>query len=423
MRSTVRTPSARLGASAALLFALLVAGCGGGGGGDATDTAPAPAASTPAPAASAPALVTPAQPPAPAPAPVLPEYKWSLPAGWTAPAVPADNPMSAEKVELGRRLFYDTRLSGDGRTSCAFCHRQNFGFGDGQVTPFGGAGDRLARNSQPLANVGWLSSLTWWDSTVTTLEKQMEAPLFATMPVEMGVNDLNRPFVLARFENDPDYRTRFAAAFATDAAPLSWTNLIRAIAAFQRSLVSADSRHDRAARGEAVLSAEEARGRDLFFSDRARCSACHGGNTFAEPGRYRGTPVASTFHNIGLYDVDGAGAYPSTTRGLFDRTGVASDMGRFRTPSLRNVEVTQPYMHDGSVATLAEVIEIKAAGGRWDPTRPQDGDGRANPYKSPLMTPLDLTNSEKADLLAFLRTLTDQAFLTNPAFSNPFARP
>jgi cytochrome c peroxidase len=429
MRTSFRSPLARLGAPAVIVAALLVAGCGGGGA-DSPDAAlpagdaaasPAPAAPAPAPA---PVAVTPAaQPPAAAPAPVVSDFKWALPPGWSEPAVPADNPMSVAKVELGRRLFYDTRLSGDGRLSCAFCHRQSFGFADGQTTPFGGAGERLARNSQPLANLAWLGSLTWWNDTVTTLETQMEAPLFATHPVEMGVNDLNRAFVLARFENDADDRARFAAAFPADPAAVSWPNAIRAIAAFQRTLVSADSRHDRALRGEAVLSAEESRGRDLFFSDRAGCSGCHGGATFAEPTRLRGVPVATTFHNIGLYDVDGAGAYPEATRGLIDRTGIATDMGRFRTPSLRNVEVTMPYMHDGSVATLAEVIEIKAAGGRWNPARPQDGDGRANPYKSPLVAPIDLTNAEKADLLAFLRTLTDPTFLTNPAFSNPFAGP
>ena len=335
--------------------------------------------------------------------------------------MPADNPMTVAKVELGRRLFFDDRLSGNGLFSCASCHQRSLGFGDARSTPLGSTGQRLARNSQPLANVGWLATLTWADPSATTLEKQMEVPLFGTMPIEMGVNDANRAAVLARFEVDADYRSRFAAAFPGASAPLDWTNVIRAIAAFQRTLVSADSRHDRAARGTDTLNDSERRGRDLFFSDRAGCSACHGGNTFAEPTQSQGVPVTTTFFNIGLYNVGNSGAYPSDTRGLIDRTGIAADMGRFRTPSLRNVEVSAPYMHDGSVATLSEVLDIKIAGGRLAATGADAGDGRANPWKSPLAGPLALSATDKADLLAFLRTLTDSTFLSNPAFSNPFA--
>jgi cytochrome c peroxidase len=225
--------------------------------------------------------------------------------------------------------------------------------------------------------------------------------------------------VIARFAADPSYRTMFAAAFPDDAQPVGWTNAIRAIAAFQRTLVSADSRFDRAARGEITLTDAERRGRDLFFSDRTRCASCHGGPTLAEPA----ASVGTAFHNVGLYNVGNSGAYPAGNRGLIERTGVAADMGRFRTPSLRNVEVTGPYMHDGSVATLAEVIAIYVRGGRDVPSGPNAGDGRDSPFKSPLLEPLDLGPAEQADLLAFLRALTDPAFLTNPALSNPFARP
>ncbi len=404
-REASRSSRARL--SAATLVAVLVAlaGCGGSGGGTDAPAADDPAAARPAPGPGAPA----------APAPTA--WTWTLPAGWVAPKVPADNPMSAGKVALGRHLFHDVRLSGNAQFSCATCHQQALGFGDARVVPFGSTGQRLARNSQPLANVGWLASLTWGDPSKTTLEDQMAGPLFATAPVEMGVNDGNRDAVIARFAADPSYRAMFAAAFPADPQPVGWTQAIRAIAAFQRTLVSADSRFDRAERGELALTDAERRGRDLFFSDRTRCASCHGGNTFAEPA----VSVGTAFHNIGLYNVGNSGAYPTGNRGLIERTGVAADMGRFRTPSLRNVEVTGPYMHDGSVATLAEVIAIYVRGGRDVPAGPDAGDGRDNPFRSPLVAPLDLGPAEQADLLAFLRALTDPTFLANPALSNPFA--
>jgi cytochrome c peroxidase len=421
-REAPRSIRARLSAAALAAMLAALAGCGGSGGDtDATDALPA--------SASPPAALPPAPPPAPPPAaaseppaqpsPAPSAWTWALPAGWAVPKTPADNPMSAEKVALGRHLFHDARLSGNEQFSCATCHQQALGFGDARVTPFGATGQRLTRNSQPLANVGWLASLTWGDPSKTTLEEQMAGPLFATAPVEMGVNDGNRDAVIARFAADPSYRAMFAAAFPADPQPVGWTNAIRAIAAFQRTMVSADSRFDRAERGEIALTDAERRGRDLFFSDRAKCASCHGGTTFAEPA----AAVGTAFHNIGLYNVGNSGAYPAGNQGLIERTAAATDMGRFRTPSLRNVEVTGPYMHDGSVATLAEVIAIYVRGGRDVPSGPDAGDGRDNPFKSPLLAPLDLGPAEQADLLAFLRALTDRTFLSNPALSNPFAGP
>ncbi len=337
--------------------------------------------------------------------------------------MPADNPMSIAKVELGRRLFFDVRLSGNRQFSCSTCHQGVAGFGDQRVTPLGSTGQRLVRNSQPLANIAWLGPLTWSDPSATTLEQQMLTPLFGTAPVEMGVDEGNRAAVLARFTADADYRGRFAAAFPGSAEPLDWPNLIRAIAAFQRSIVSTDSRFDRSLRGELKLTDAEQRGRDLFFSSRAGCSTCHGGNTFAEPDAAV-VPVGTRHFNIGLYNVGGSGAYPPANRGLIDFTGLAADMGRFRTPSLRNVEVTSPYMNDGSVTSLSAVLDIKIRGGRDVTTGANAGDGAANLWKSPLAGPLTtITPSDKADLLAFLGTLTDPTFLSNPAYANPFAAP
>lgn len=425
-------------ASVALLVGavLLLAGCGGG-----SDPAPSaaqavlqPAVSIEAAAPPAPRTPDPAPAPAPAPAPPPPPgppppadpgsspWPWTLPAGWLTPKVPLDNPLSDAKVELGRHLFFEDRLSGNGLVSCGTCHQQRFGFGDARVTPFGATGQRLTRNSQPLANIAWLSPLGWANASNATLEQQMHGPLFATQPVEMGVDDGNRAAVLARIAADTNYRRMFADVYPTEGQPVSWDNVIRAIAAFQRTMVSSNARADRAERGEITLSPAEQRGRLLFFSARTNCSTCHGGTTFAEPTSAQGVPVSTTFHNIGLYNVGNSGAYPAGNRGLIDRSGVAADMGRFRTPSLRNLTATAPYMHDGSVASLADVIELYSAGGRDVRSGQNAGDGRLNPFKSPLITPLNLAPEEKADLLAFLQALTDDAFLADPKFSNPFAQ-
>jgi cytochrome c peroxidase len=406
---------------------LALSGCGGGA--DPTPSA-AQAVLQPAVILEAPAPAAPPAPaPAPAPAPGTPPpaapdsspWPWALPAGWLAPKVPLDNPLSDAKAELGRHLFFEERLSGNGLVSCGTCHQQQFGFGDARVTPFGSTGQRLARNSQPLANIAWLSPLGWANQSTATLEQQMHGPLFATQPVEMGVDDGNRAAVLARIAADTNYSRMFGEVFPAEAQPVTWDNLIRAIAAFQRTMVSSNARVDQAERGEIAFTPAELRGQQLYFSTRTNCSACHGGKTFAEPTSSGGVPVTSAFHNIGLYNVGNTGAYPTGNRGLFERSGVAADMGRFRTPSLRNLTATAPYMHDGSVATLVDVIELYAAGGRDVSAGPQAGDGRANPFKSPLIVPLDLSADEKSDLLAFLRTLTDDGFLADPKFANPFA--
>jgi cytochrome c peroxidase len=417
---------------AALLLAgalLALAGCGGSpgaepaapGGDDLSRSSAPPNAAAPAPAPGPAPAPAPAPGPAPAPAPDPAAWTWTLPAGWLVPKVPEANPMGNAKVELGRHLFYDDRLSGNEQMSCATCHKQSLGFGDARATPFGSTGQVLPRNAQPLANLAWFDALNWAGAPGDTLERQMETPLFGTMPVEMGVNDGNRDAVLARIAGADLYRRLFGAAFPAEGQPVTWDNAIAAIASFQRSLVSAGSRFDRAERGEATLDASEQRGRDLFFSDRAGCSACHGGNTFAEPTAARGVPVATAFHNIGLYSIGNSGAYPAPNRGLYERTLDPADMGRFRAPSLRNVEFTGPYMHDGSVTTLAEAIAIHADGGRDVPTGPNAGDGRASPYRSPLLAPVALDAAERADLLAFLRTLTDPTFLSDPRHANPFA--
>jgi len=346
-----------------------------------------------------------------------PAYAWTLPTGFPVPVVPTDNPMSAVKVELGRRLFYDVRLSANQTFSCASCHKQELAFTDGRARGLGSTGMLHPRGPQQIANVAYFRAFTWANSVVPSLEVQVLVPMTGSDPVELGISGMEET-VAARLEADQAYLPLFRASFPGEVHLFTYPNIAKAIAAFERTLLSGDSPYDRYQRGDvSALSASARRGMDLFFSDRIGCAKCHSGFAFTDaagaPGEI-GNPFP--FHNIGLYDLDGSGSYPAGGTGLEALTFRPEDMGRFRTPPLRNVAVTAPYMHDGSVATLSEVIDIFAAGGR---ARMENG--VASPLQSPLVTGFTFTPGEKADLLAFLEALTDEEFLRDPRFSDPFA--
>ncbi|WP_267725244.1 methanobactin export MATE transporter MbnM [Niveibacterium sp. 24ML] len=347
-------------------------------------------------------------------------WVWSLPPNFPTPKVPADNPMSQPKVELGRFLFYEKRLSGNAQQACASCHLQEKAFTDGRAASIGSTGEDHPRSAQPLANVVYNATLTWANPSLVTLERQMETPLFGEHPVEMGINDANKAAVLARIGGDAAYRSRFELAFPGQVDPVSWGNIVKAISAFQRTLISGESRYDHYLQGRVTLSAAETRGKDLFFGEKAECFHCHGSFNFNDQIVHAGSRIVETpFHNTGLYNLGGTGAFPEPNRGVFELTANATDMGKFRAASLRNVAVTAPYMHDGSIASLEAVLDFYSAGGRNITSGPHAGDGRANPYKSDLVSLINLTEQDKADLVAFLKTLTDDKFLTNPAFSDP----
>jgi cytochrome c peroxidase len=369
----------RPGGAALLAFALLAACEGGGGGGSAP-------------------------------------YPFDLPAGFPAPRVPAANPMSDAKVALGRRLFYDRRLSFDESQSCGSCHRQRLAFTDGLARAVGSTGMLHRRSSMALGNVGYAASLTWANSLLPDLESQVLVPLFSEDPVELGMSG-HEDLLLARLAADAEYPARFRAAFPGQEAPITLGNLTRAIAAFQRVLFSGDSPFDRYQLGfPDALSPAAQRGRDLFFSEKLECFHCHGGFTLQDSVTHEGLVLAGKpFHNTGLYDLDGAGAYPASDRGLYDQTGLPADMGRFRAPTLRNVAVTAPYMHDGSIATLAEVLDHYAAGGRSALVN-----GVPSPLRSGFVQGFTLTPGERDDVVAFLESLTDETFLSDPRFSDPF---
>jgi cytochrome c peroxidase len=315
-----------------------------------------------------------------------------LPRWFPVPKVPVDNPLTEEKVELGRHLFYEPMLSGNSTYSCASCHRQSLAFTDGLAQAVGATGGQHPRSSMSLANVVYNASYGWSDRT-WSLESQMQVPMYNEHPVEMGLKG-HEAEVLARFAADADYADRFRTAFPDDPDPITMPNIVKAIASFERIIVSADSAFDRYLYKDdhSGMSPAAKRGASLFFSDRLKCSECHGSVNISGPTIF-------------------SGAMPSDPEAFFHDTGVAAQPTKFRAPTVRNIAVTAPYMHDGSIATLKEVVAHYAAGGRS--TRP----------KSDKVRGFSVTPAEIDDLVAFLHSLTDERFLTNPAFSNPLSNP
>jgi len=349
-------------------------------------------------------------------------FTWDLPEGFPVPVVPPDNRMSNQKVELGRHLFYDERLSANGTQACATCHRQDLAFTDGLTTAIGSTGEAHPRNSMSLANVAYAATLTWANPLLFNLEAQAIVPMFGTEPVELGLNGMEAE-LLERLAAVPRYQELFDAAYPNDDDPFTLVNVVRAIGAFQRTLISGNSPHDRYVYGgdESAISESAKRGLDLFGTEKFECFHCHAGFALQDSVNFVGKTFLETpFHNNALYNIDGLGAYPAPNTGVHSVTRVPRDMGRFRVATLRNIAVTAPYMHDGSIATLSEVLDHYAAGGRTITDGPDAGDGSDSPLKSSFMVGFTLSDQERADLLAFLESLTDEEFLTNPKFSNPW---
>lgn len=293
------------------------------------------------------------------------------------PGLPS-NPTTPEKVALGRALFFDPILSRDRTVSCASCHDPARAFTAPQAVSPGVQGRLGRRNAMTLVNVGDRRALTWAGAS-PNLEVQAMIPLQDHAELDM-TPDLLRE----RLTADPVYAAQFRAAFGE--AP-TVQRLVQALAAFQRTLTSRGSPFDRYQAGDAsALSAAQVRGLDLFF-DKAECFHCHTGRDFTD----------GLAHNnaMRVFNPD---------LGLADRTEQEGDVGRFVTPTLRNVALTGPYLHDGSRATLREVLETY-----------NDG-GEPNPNADPLIHPLGLTDAELDDLEAFLHALTDESVARNPAF-------
>lgn len=348
-------------------------------------------------------------------------YVWKLPKGFPKPRVPADNPMTAAKVELGRHLFYDTRMSVNGRASCATCHKQELAFTDGMPVSDGATGEKHPRGAMSLVNVAYNAVLTWSNPQMRELERQALVPMFGEHPVELGLREGDG--FLDMLRSDPKYRNLFDRAFPETGERFTIANVTKAIACFERSIISARSPWDRYHYGgdDNAVSDSAKRGEILFFSQQLSCFRCHGGFNFSGTTVSEGHEVRDpAFHNTGLYNVAGPLAYPAPNLGIFEFTKDPRDVGKFRAPTLRNIALTAPYMHDGSVATLEQVLDHYSAGGRTVQSGPRAGVGHDNLNKDPLLGGFKVSGQDRNDLIEFFKSLTDDELLHDRRFANPW---
>ncbi|MFN0276423.1 MAG: cytochrome-c peroxidase [Chitinophagales bacterium] len=306
-----------------------------------------------------------------------------LPAGFSYPDIPENNMITQEKIDLGKELFFDERLSIDSTISCASCHKPEFAFSDQVAISEGVDGRKGFRNAPSLANVAY-APIMLRDGGFPTLETQVMVPIQDFNEMAFNMLELS-----LRLQNDAYYVSRFQEVFGTTPDP---SGITKAIASFERSLLSGNSKYDSVMNDISgkTFTASEKNGYDLFMSDALNCSKCHSGFNLTN----------YSFENNGLYEVY------DEDEGRAEITGSPEDIGKFKIPTLRNVEITFPYMHDGSLQTLEDVINMYADG------------GSDHPNKSRLVKGFSITESEKQDLINFLKTLTDETFITNPEFMN-----
>ncbi|WIO74114.1 cytochrome c peroxidase [Porticoccaceae bacterium LTM1] len=336
--------------------------------------------------------------------------------GFSAPfvfghfTVPDDNPLTNEGFELGRRLFYDTKLSANNTVACATCHLQELAFTDGKRTAVGISGKPLDFNSMSLVNLMWGPQHFFWNGRAASLEDQALTPI--QDPNEMGQN-LDE--LVRELEADPQYPQLFAAAYG-DITP---QNIAKALATFQRALVSDNSKYDQYLRGELKLSEQEELGRKLFMAHPDVKVSLRGGNCIDCHSQFLTSgfnTLYDGFSNNGLDDEQ------HLRPGLQTVTNDPNHRGMFKVPSLRNIAVTAPYMHDGRFATLEEVLEHYDNGVmRSNTLSPLIAEATNLSKGQDAPIELHLSDAEKQAIIAFLHTLTDQSLLTNPDFANPFS--
>lgn len=307
-------------------------------------------------------------------------YDIITPYGFPDMIIPEDNPMTFEGVELGRKLFNDPILSANNTLACINCHMPESSFSDPNQFSTGIDGFLGNRNSSALINLGWSSSFNW-DGSVKSLEEQAFEPVTNSLEMHNSWNNVENTL-----NQDEEYLLLFKQAYNIDY--IDSTHVVMAIAQFERTLISNNSKFDKYSRGEEVFTKSELNGFAIFNSERGDCFHCHGTSLFTD----------NLFHNNGL-DVE-----PFLDLGLGKITENTSDNGKFKTPTLRNIEVSAPYMHDGRFATLEKVIEHYDSGGHFSST--------VDPLMKKLGVGLNLTNQEKSDLIAFLKTLTDYDYIT-----------
>jgi cytochrome c peroxidase len=318
-------------------------------------------------------------------------YSIETPQGFPAMNIPADNPLTVEGVALGRRLFYDKILSGNNMQSCSSCHNQALSFTDnGTQFSTGITGAIGNRNAQPLINLGY-NLHYFWDGRGTTLEQQILEPV--SNPIEMH---LSWTEAAAKLNANSTYVDEFKNAFGISTIDSSY--VVKAIAQFVRTMISYNSRLDKRLRNEISLTSSELNGYVIYVTERGDCFHCHN----IDAGRLM---TDNLFHNNGLDSV-----FTDLGRGAI--TGNSFDNGKFLTPTLRNIALTAPYMHDGRFQTLEEVVEHYNSGGKASAT--------VDPLMKHVGTGLNLSTQEKADLVAFLKTMTDSSFINDARFKSPF---
>lgn len=320
-----------------------------------------------------------------APRPTSTPLRVSVPLGLPAEIpIPPGNPLTIEKVELGRLLYFDPRLSADGTISCASCHDPARGFADPGPVSTGIRGQKGGRNAPTVLNRAY-GDLEFWDGRASSLEEQAGGPI--QNPVEMG---FTAPGAAERVQGIPGYRERFRQVFGTET--VSFAEVTSAIAAFERTLLSGNAPYDRFQGGDRKALSESAQRGLLLFNGKALCVACHFGPNFTD----------EKFHNLGV----GQKA-KNPDPGRFAVTHREEDRGAFKTPTLRDVARTSPYMHDGSRKSLEAVIDLYDAG------------GEPSPRLDPLIHPLRLSAGEKGDLVAFLEALTGEVPPVSPPAELP----
>jgi len=312
-------------------------------------------------------------------------YIYDLRSGWEEPSIPDNNPLTLESIEFGRELFYDTTLSIDSTISCASCHHAAFGFADKNPLSFGVESRKGFRNSGTLTNVAFLPYFNR-DGGIKTLD------IFSAVPLEdhqeMGFNLL---LAGKRMNSNPKY---IKAARTVYNREVDGFVITRALASFLRTFISDNSLYDQSEHDEngAKLNETQKRGKDLFFGPKANCSKCHSGIQFSD----------YSFQNNGLLD-----SYSNKDRGRERITLNPEDEGKFRVATLRNIEVTAPYMHNGSLATLNSVLQHYSS------------HGSNHKNKSPIIDQIEISPEDEDDIIAFLKTLTDTDFINNHDFAKP----
>ncbi len=319
------------------------------------------------------------------------------PANFPELEIPSDNPLTVEKIELGRHLFYDPILSADSTMSCASCHLPELAFTDNLAFSEGIDGIAGNRSSMSIVNVGFYYTGLFWDGRSQTLEDQ------AILPVEDPIELHNNwPELMEKLRSSELYQRLFREAFGIDNT-LEMTKELaaKAISSFERVIISGDAKIDRFTLNIGVLTDEELEGFEMFFDINpdlpdAECGHCHS------------YPLMTTneFRNNGISEADDLADFPD--KGYGTLTGNPLDNGKFRSPSLRNIQLSGPYMHDGRFETLREVIEHYNSG------------GKSSPNKDPLIYPLGLTEEQKDNLEAFLHTMLDTSYLDKDYITNPF---